>query len=310
VRRLLLVAALAACGNDIDLGETMVDAAPEPDPLAVPSTAAPGSLDDIHGRILAKRCSGQPGLCHNGQFEPNLSTPALTYAYLVNRPGIEKPDRLRVAPGDAAKSLFIDKIRNRNGVATQMPLGAEPLADAEVAELEAWIAAGAKRSPDAAPAPVLNNPPRRPQIAVFSPGGARLDNNGPLVVRPGDTIELVHTVSDFETRDADMPFTAVILSLGDGRNIVLTTAPDDGHLGPTTYDAGGPPAQGDVFNFVYSWTVPPDVGIRSDADGSITMQPAAGTTAVLIALYFDQVPTMGGIVAFDVGPTIQIEANP
>ena len=40
---------------------------------------------------------------------------ALTYAYVVNRPGIEKSDRLRVKPGDSASSLFIDKIKGING---------------------------------------------------------------------------------------------------------------------------------------------------------------------------------------------------
>src|SRR5678815_5558764 len=108
-------------------------------------------------RIIAKRCSGQPGLCHNGQFEPNLSTPALAYAYLVNRPGLERTDRLRVSPGSSATSFLVDKLRNR-GVSTQMPLGAEPLAEADIAEIEAWIDGGALRAPGADPAPVLNNP--------------------------------------------------------------------------------------------------------------------------------------------------------
>src|SRR6185295_7872480 len=105
VRRAVATAALAlaagalaaACGNDRapppgDAGT------PDDDPLAVGDTPPAGSLDDLHQRIIAKRCSGQPGLCHNGQFEPNLSTPALSYAYVVNRPGIEKATRLRVKP--------------------------------------------------------------------------------------------------------------------------------------------------------------------------------------------------------------------
>src|ERR1043165_7252233 len=101
-----LVVALTACGSDGDSG-TPDSGVTDPDPLeALESTAAPGSLDELHERVISQRCSGQPGLCHNGQFEPNLSTPALTYAYLVNRPGIEKSDRLRVKPGSAASSLF------------------------------------------------------------------------------------------------------------------------------------------------------------------------------------------------------------
>ena len=61
------------------------------------------------------------------------STPAMTYAYLVERPGLEKDNLLRVKPGDPAASLLIDKLRDRNGVATQMPLGAEPLPEADIA---------------------------------------------------------------------------------------------------------------------------------------------------------------------------------
>ena len=172
---------LAACGND-QAREHETDAGVDPDPLAVVSTAPAGSLDELHERVIAKRCSGQPGLCHNGQFEPNLSTPALTYAYVVNRPGIEKSDRLRVKPGDPAGSLLIDKIRNRGGVATQMPLGAEPLDEADIKAIEAWITAGALRAPGAAPAPILNNPPKRPQLAIFSSTGVRLDGVGPVTV--------------------------------------------------------------------------------------------------------------------------------
>jgi hypothetical protein len=84
-----------ACGNDRAEPATM-DAGSDDDPLAVSYTPPAGSLDDLHQRIIGKRCSGQPGLCHNGQFEPNMSTSAMTYAYLVGRPGLEKPDRLRI----------------------------------------------------------------------------------------------------------------------------------------------------------------------------------------------------------------------
>ena len=145
MRALALVVALAACGND-RAAPPEVDGDDGDDPLAVTDTPAPGSLDDLHQRIIAKRCSGQPGLCHNGQFEPNLSTPAMTYAYVVSRPALEKPDQLRVVPGDPSRSVLIDKLRNR-GVATQMPLGAEPLAEADIAALEAWIRGGALRAP-------------------------------------------------------------------------------------------------------------------------------------------------------------------
>src|SRR5262245_35439059 len=192
---LCLLVLCAAGGND--RAPAVVDDPPaDDDPLAISDTPRAGSLDDLHQKIIAKRCSGQPGLCHNGQFEPNLSTPALTYAYLVNRPGIEKPNELRVKPMDSAHSLFIDKLRNRNGVATQLPLVAEPLEEADIQTLEAWIDAGALRAPGAAPAPVLDNPPHRPEVAIYS-GTTRLDMGGPVKINAGTTLTLRHTVQDF-----------------------------------------------------------------------------------------------------------------
>jgi hypothetical protein len=307
MKRVIFAVLLAACGSD-ERQEATVDAAVEPDPLQVTSTAAPGSLDDLHERIIAKRCSGQPGLCHNGQFEPNLSTPALTYAYLVNRPGIEKANRLRVKPGSAADSLFIDKIRNRNGVATQMPLGADPLEDSEIAELEAWIDAGALRAPGDAAAPNLNNPPKRPQIGIFNASGTRLDGTGPVTVSAGTTLTIRHTVQDFETADASIPFAAVILQIADGRQIVLDAQAQDPHVGPTTYDAAGPQAQGDVFDFKRAWTIPATLSLRDPNNGAITTAPASGKMVSILAVYVDGPPTQGGIVALDVGATpIQIQ---
>jgi hypothetical protein len=305
MKRLVLCLALVACGNDTRT-ETGPDAAVEPDPLQIDDVPAPGSLDDLHERIIAKRCSGQPGLCHNGQFEPNLSTPALTYAYLVNRPAIEKSDRLRVKPGSAAESLFIDKLRNRNGVATQMPLGAEPLEESEIAELEAWIDAGALRAPGADPAPNLNNPPKRPQIGIFNASGTRLDGTGPVTVSPGATLTLRHTVSDFETSDDSIPFAAVILQIADGREIVLDAAADDPQVGPTTYDAAGPPAQGDVFDFKRAWTIPTTLSLRDPDTAAITGAPASGQTVTILCVYIDSL--QNGIVALEVGTTpIQIQ---
>jgi hypothetical protein len=299
--------ALVACGSD-QRDEARPDAAVEADPLLVSTTPAPGSLDDLHDRIIAKRCSGQPGLCHNGQFEPNLSTAALTYAYIVNRPSIEKASLLRVRPGSAAQSLFIDKIRNRNGVATQMPLGAEPLEEAEIVELEKWIDQGALRAPDAAQAPTLNNPPKRPQIGIFNASDTRLDGTGPVSVSANTTITLRHTVHDFETADASIPFAAVILQIADGRQVVLEPAAQDPHVGATTYDAAGPMAQGDVFNYQRAWTIPTTLSLRDQQTGAITTAPASGQTVSIICVYIDGLPNQGGIVAIEVGATpIQIQ---
>lgn len=302
---------VAACGSDSVTDSP--DAAVEDDPLVVPDTTAAGSLDDLHARIISQRCSGQPGLCHNGQFEPNLSTPALTFAYVVNRPSIEKIDRLRVKPGDPNASMFIDKIRNRNGVATQMPLGAEPLDEADIVALEKWITDGALRSPGAAPAPVLNNPPKRPQIGVFTPGGVRLDTGGQVNVNIGDTIILRHTVQDFETPDNMIPFSAVSLQLGMNKAVVLDPAADDPETGATTFDSTNPPMGiGDTMNRERSFTIPatlPRIDTVTDVQDAI---PAGGVNMFLQAFYIDELdltpPVKFGMIAFE-GATFAIHIN-
>lgn len=306
---------IAACGNDREQTGGGVDASVEPDPLQVESTAPAGSLDALHETVIAKRCSGQPGLCHNGQFEPNLSTPALTYAYVVNRPGIEKADKLRVKPGDPTNSLLIDKIRNR-GVATQMPLGAEPLDEADTVAIEAWITAGALRAPGAAPAPVLNNPPKRPQLAIYSNTGTRLDGVGPINVTVGSTIVLRHTVQDFETTDPMIPFAGVTLNYGDGRAVVLNAANiDDPQTGQTTYDAAGPMGNGDRLNYRRSWTIPATLPLVTTDDlHTQSSMPASGAQLTLQAFYIDSIdlttPAMPkfGMFAFEASTsTINIQ---
>jgi hypothetical protein len=295
--------AAAACGTDVEAPMGPGDVV-DPDPLDVAATPPPGSLDDLHARVIERRCSGQPGLCHNGQFEPNLSTPGLTYAYLVNRPSIEKPGLLRVRPGNAAQSLFIDKIRNRNGVATQMPLGAPPLEEADILELERWINEGALRAPGAAPAPALNNPPRRPQIGIYS-GATRLDGAGPINVAAGTTLTLRHTVADFETADASIPFAAVILQAADGRNVVIV-AGNDPHVGPTAYDAAGPMGQGDQLNYRRTWTIGASLELYNPQTKQRQTVPAAGQSITVLAVYIDSIDK--GIVALDSSPsTIQIQ---
>lgn len=305
MRRLAATAfVLAACGTDAPPAppEPEVD----PDPLDITPTATPGSLDELHERFIEKRCSGQPGLCHNGQFEPNLSTPALMYAYVVNRPGIEISDRLRVSPGNPNASLLIDKIRNRNGVATQMPLGAEPLEEADIQAIEAWIEDGALRTPGADPAPVLNNPPRRPEIAIFNNSGVRLDGTGPVNVSAGATLVLRHTVQDFETPDNAIPFAALILNLADGSSVILNpAAPNDPQIGQTTFDSNGPPGKGDTLNYRFSWTIPATLPVFIPPN-TRTTRAASGQTVSIIVVYIDGATP--GIVALDFSTTpIQIQ---
>jgi hypothetical protein len=281
-----LVAALA-CHETLDAGGAGVDAGMDDDPLTVPAIAENGALDNLYDTILVKRCSGQPGLCHNGQFEPNLSTPALAYAYLVNRPSLEIDRRLRVAPGRPEDSVLVDKLRNRD-VATQMPLGAEPLAEPEIVLIEDWIRQGAVRRPGAEPAPVLNNPPAPPEIAVFDVAGSRLDLAGPFAVTVGQTLRFRHSVRDFETADSAIPFAAVILQTADGWNVLLGGG-DEGTLGITAYDPAGPQGAGDLLNYQFAYTLPAMLPVRDQETGEIGSVAAAGQMLSVFAVYLDSV---------------------
>jgi hypothetical protein len=301
---LALALTAAACDGEVDAGGSGVDAGNEDDPLALSEEVEPGSLDQLHREVVARRCSGQPGLCHNGQFEPNLSTPALFYEYTVGRPALEKSDRLRVVPGDPEASFLVDKLRNRD-VSTQMPLGAEPLAEEEIALIEAWISDGALRRPGAEPAPKLNNPPRAPEIAVFDAAGERLDGAGPFSIAPGSALTLRHSVSDFETGDDEIAFGAFLLQTGDGRQAVLAPDSDDPGVGPSQPDPEGPMGSGDQLNRRLDLTVGDDIDLIDEA-GEIATETSSGLSFTILAVYVDEAE--GGIAALTISPfTMEVE---
>ncbi|HUS67426.1 MAG TPA: hypothetical protein VMZ28_22975, partial [Kofleriaceae bacterium] len=216
--RTLLIATLllsTACQERIKAGGDGQMGAADDDPLlTLVAPALDGTLDHLHREIVTRSCASTQGACHAGQFEPNLSTPALFYANLVNRPGLEHERQLRVDPGNPDASLIIDKLRGR-GVGTQMPLGAPPLSEERIALFEKWIRDGALRRPGAEPAPRLNNPPLPPEIGVFDGAGLRLDGAGPVEIAVGQPVTLRHSVKDFESEDPAMPYAGFFLSTGD-----------------------------------------------------------------------------------------------
>jgi hypothetical protein len=254
------------------------------DPLTLTDPAEKGSLDYLHRTVVVKSCAGQPGLCHAGQFDPNLSTPALFYANLVERPGLEHAKQFRVAPGDPDNSLIIDKLRNRN-VATQMPLGAKPLPEEDIALFEDWIRGGALRRPDAQPPAPFNNPPLPPVMGIWSAAGARLDGAGPAPVAVGDSIDLRHTVKDFETPDAQIAYAGFFVSTGDGSSVMLSA--EQGGGGRAVYDGAGPSTADGQFDYVFHWTVPAEL-VLQDPYGVAKMAPASGQTLTVTVYYVDQ----------------------
>jgi hypothetical protein len=207
-------------------------------------------------------------------------------------------------PGDPDASFLIDKLRNRD-VSTQMPLGAEPLAEEEIALIEEWIRDGALRRPGAEPAPELNNPPRAPEIAVFDAGGDRLDTGAPLTVAAGTTLTLRHSVSDFETADEEIPFGAFLLQAPDGRRVVLSPGSDDPGLAISEYDGAGPMGNGDLLNRRFAVTLGANLDLIDDA-GAIATVSAADRPLTIIAVYVDDAED--GIAALAISPAT-LEVN-
>lgn len=296
------------CAEVIDPGGDGDTAAPSDDPLLVPTDVDATTLEGLHQTIILRSCAAQPGLCHSGQFEPNLSTPALTYENLVNKPGIERDKLYRVSPGAAAESLVVHKLRNQD-VLSQMPLGAEPLTEKEIAAIEKWIQDGALRRPGAEPAPKLNNPPAEPQIGVFDDQGNRLDLAGAFSVAAGSSLVLRHTVQDFETDDSKIPFAAFVLQLADGRQIQLSDVVGSEGTGLTQYEASGSPeSKGDLMNFRFDWTVPTTVGVIG-ANGAITQESTAGMSLTAIVIYVDSGPPKESMLTFTLAPGL-IQVTP
>jgi len=288
------VALALGCSDDLDAGGDGIDAGVDDDPLVFDEPAPAGSLEELQRDIIQERCSGEPGLCHNGQFEPNLSTASNTYAWMVRRPSIENFGKLRVEPNNPSGSFLVDKLRNINGVGTQMPLGAEPLTEEEIGRFEAWINAGALRAPDADPAELLNNPPRTPELAVFA-GGSRIDGLGTFTVPQGQAITFRHSVSDFETADEDMFLGGLIITTNIG-NVALAPGMGNGDLASTIFDSNNPPmGTSDVLNYAFDFTFGATVDVVGPA--GITNVSTAGLVMSAIALYIDLEPGSGGIIA-------------
>ena len=298
-RKLLMMAAIIAMGcqgplEDVggEIVETEVD---EDDPLTFDEQLDPQSFDALHREVILPSCAAVEAFCHYGQFEPNLTTPALAYESLVNRPGIELFDRRRVTPGDPEGSLLIDKIRGRAGVATVMPLGAPPMPEDHVKRLEDWIRNGALRYPGADPAPQLNEAPLPPEVAVYDAGGQQL---GPgSTIFPGQVVTLRHSVKDFETADAQIPYGAFTMIIGDGRNIWFS--PEVGATLPSSYDPMGPEGSGDMLNWEMQWVVPEILDVTEDGMQVDDQVPSAGQTLTVLAFYIDALPAAGGMLTFN-----------
>lgn len=97
--------------------------------------------------LLKNRCAA----CHLTGEEPGGMAlhPGGAFASLVDAPS-QETELKRVKPGDPAGSYMLHKIKGTHlevgGVGVRMPMDAPPLNGAEIARIQAWIAAGAQNN--------------------------------------------------------------------------------------------------------------------------------------------------------------------
>ena len=139
----VIVLASAASGCDESLSSV---AGPTPDLMP--------TFSSVQRDILqAADSSGRPACasCHNpngGAFRAvglDMSA-AGTYDSLVGVPSREKPELLRVAPGDPENSYLVHKLEGRGDIiGVQMPQRGPYLTQGQLAIIRRWIELGARR---------------------------------------------------------------------------------------------------------------------------------------------------------------------
>lgn len=108
-------------------------------------TTTPVTLTQLQTTIFTPTCSG----CHTGggaslPSSMNLSSAADSFAALVGVASTQQPSLQRVNPGNPDDSYLVRKLEGAAGISgARMPLGGAPLDPALIADVRAWISAGA-----------------------------------------------------------------------------------------------------------------------------------------------------------------------
>jgi hypothetical protein len=108
-----------------------------------PGDAGAFTFTRVH-ELFFRRCV----ICHGTNGRLDMTTRALAYRNLVSvdamGPACMGGGRVRVVPGDPARSLLMQKLNPMPECGARMPRGAPPLTAAELALVRGWIAAGAR----------------------------------------------------------------------------------------------------------------------------------------------------------------------
>ena len=128
---------LAACGS----GDGFVGSGGGSGPLTA-------NFDSIQANVFEPICSH----CHSGANAPAglRLDGANSYALLVGTSSLERPNLLRVAPGDPNASYLINKLEGGpNIVGERMPAGLPAVPQADINVIRQWITDGAQPSSSA-----------------------------------------------------------------------------------------------------------------------------------------------------------------
>ena len=126
----LVCCTLAACGS----GDGFVGSGGVVGPLAP-------NFDSIQANVFDQVCEH----CHFGATAPaGLRLDAAnSYVSLVGVPSVERPNVMRVAPGDANSSYLIQKLEGTAGIGERMPAGLPSLPQSDIDIIRQWIGDGA-----------------------------------------------------------------------------------------------------------------------------------------------------------------------
>jgi len=137
---LALIAGCAGDGTGLDENGNPIGPGNEPLPVAFPPT-----FTNIQTNVFNRVCIA----CHIGANAPQglrLETEN-AYDLLVNIASTEKPELLRVSPGNPDNSYLIHKLEGGpNIVGAQMPLNISPLSQETINAFRVWISQGAQRN--------------------------------------------------------------------------------------------------------------------------------------------------------------------
>lgn len=138
---LFLAAIVAAAGCDEKLSD-LTGPTPNLEPTFSSISQNIFQSSDSSGRAACVQCHNANG----SRFAAGLNLEsAVAYANLVGVASTQRPNLLRVAPGDSTVSYLIDKLEGRAGIVGQrMPRTAGPfLTEGQMLVIRRWIETGA-----------------------------------------------------------------------------------------------------------------------------------------------------------------------